>query len=117
MDKPEINATFIVTTAETKEEAEFEALPQDLYRLMMMKGQNIQLLTPEEAQNVSLTEIDRMPIKENRKLHLVGAVKDVATILQEEQEKYGFDEAMIFSIPHSQEKRLEVYRLLARELI
>jgi luciferase family oxidoreductase group 1 len=117
MDKPEINVTYMVTTAETKEEAEFEALPQDIFRLLMVTGQIRQLLTPEEAQNYPLTEIDRMTLKENRKLHLVGAVKDIATKLQEEQEKYGFDEAMICSIPHSQEKRLEVYRLLARELL
>lgn len=116
MDKPEITVTYMVTTAETKEEAEFEALPQDIFRLMMMKGQFRQVLTPEEAQNVPLTEMDRMMIKENRKIHLVGAAKDIATMLQEEQEQYGFDEAMICSIPHSQEKRLEVYRLLAQEL-
>ena len=57
-----------------------------------------------------------MTIKENRKLHLVGAAKEIATLLQEEQDQYGFDEAMICSIPHSQEKRLNVYRLLAKEL-
>jgi len=116
MDKPDINVSYMVTTAETKEEAEFEALPQDIFRLGMMKGQITQLLTPEEAQNYPLTEIDRMQLKETRKIHLVGSAKDIATLLQEEQAKYGFDEAMICSIPHSQEKRLEVYRLLAREL-
>ena len=73
-------------------------------------------MTPEEAHDYPLTEMDRMTIQENRKLHLVGAVKEIATLLQEEQEHYGFDEAMICSIPHSQEKRLDVYRLLAREL-
>ena len=52
-------------------------------------------------------------IKENRKIHLVGSAKEIATLLQEEQAHYGFDEAMICSIPHSQEKRLNVYRLLA----
>ena len=57
-----------------------------------------------------------MMIQENRKIHLVGDAKEVAAKLQEEQAYYGFDEAMICSIPHSQEKRLEVYRLLAREL-
>ncbi|OAB38281.1 luciferase [Paenibacillus macquariensis subsp. defensor] len=116
MDKPDINVSYMVTTAETKEEAEYEALPQDIFRLSMMKGKITQLLTPEEAQDYPLTEIDRMQLKESRKLHLVGAAKDIATLLQEEQEKYGFNEAMICSIPHSQEKRLEVYRLLAREL-
>ena len=30
MEKPEINVSYMVTTAETKEEAEFEALPQDI---------------------------------------------------------------------------------------
>ncbi|KTD84429.1 LLM class flavin-dependent oxidoreductase [Paenibacillus etheri] len=117
MDKPEISVSYMVTTAETKEEAEYEALPQDIFRLMMSKGRITQVLTPEEAQNISLSEIDRMAIMEGRKIHLVGAVKDIAVRLQEEQAQYGFQEAMICSIPHSQEKRLEVYRLLARELL
>ncbi|MCI1776831.1 MAG: MsnO8 family LLM class oxidoreductase [Paenibacillus lautus] len=117
MEKPEINVSYMVTTAETKEEAEYEALPQDIFRLMMSKGRITQVMTPEEAQNVSLTEIDRMAIQEGRKIHLVGGVKDIAARLQEEQVHYGFQEAMICSIPHTQEKRLEVYRLLARELL
>ena len=116
MEKPEINVTYMVTVAETKEEAEYEALPQDISRLSLMRGQIRQTLTPEEAQNYPLTEMDRMAIQQNRKIHLVGTAKEVATILQEEQEQYGFEEAMICSIPHSQEKRLDVYRLLAREL-
>ena len=103
--------------AETKEEAEYEALPQDIARLFLMRGQIGQLLTPEDAQNYPLTEMDKMMIQENRKIHLVGSAKEVAQTLQEEQEYYGFDEAMICSIPHSQEKRLEVYRLLAKELM
>ena len=106
----------MVTTAETKEEAEFEALPQDIWRLLFTKGHIGQLITPEEAQSYPLTEMDRMTIQENRKIHLVGSAKEIATRLQEEQAHYGFDEAMICSIPHSQESRLEVYRLLAREL-
>ena len=117
MEKPEINVAYMVTTAETKEEAEFEALPQDISRLWLSKGRMAQTLTPEAAQEYPLTEMDRMSIRRDRKLHLVGSAKEVATQLQEEQARYGFDEAMICSIPHSQEKRLEVYRLLARELL
>lgn len=117
MDKPQINVCYMVTTAETKEEAEYEAKPQDIWRLLFMKGQNMQVLTPEEAKDFPLTELDKMKIQENRKMHVVGNVKEVATFLQAEQEKYGFDETMVVSIPHSQEKRLEVYRLLARELL
>lgn len=116
LEKPEINVSYMVTVAETKDEAEFEAVPQDISRLMLMKGHLGQSLTPEEAQDYPLTEMDRMTIKENRKLHLVGTAKEIALLLQEEQKMYGFDEAMICSIPHSQEKRLNVYRLLAKEL-
>ena len=54
MEKPEINVSYMVTTAETKEEAEFEAIPQDISRLLFMKGQIGQLMTPEEAQNLSI---------------------------------------------------------------
>lgn len=116
MEKPEIKVTYLVTTAETKDEAEFEALPQDISRLLFMRGHHGQLMTPEAAQTYPLTEMDRMTIQENRKIHLVGSATEIATRLQEEQAHYGFDEAMICSIPHSQEKRLEVYRLLAQEL-
>lgn len=117
IEKPQINVSYMVTTAETKEEAEFEAKPQDIWRLLFMRGKIAPLLTPEEARDFPLTEMDRMIIKENRKIHIVGDVKEVAAFLQNEQEQYGFDEAMIVSIPHSQEKRLAVYRLLARELL
>ncbi|MCZ2260737.1 LLM class flavin-dependent oxidoreductase [Sporosarcina sp. G11-34] len=116
MEKPEIKVTYMVTTAETKEEAEYEALPQDIWRLLFTKGRIGQVISPEEAQNFQLSEMDRMTIQQNRNIHIVGSAKEVATRLQEEQAQYGFEEAMICSIPHSQEKRLEVYRLLAREL-
>lgn len=117
MEKPNIIVSYMVTTAETKEEAEFEARPQDIWRLLFMRGKLAPVLTPEEAKDYPLTEMDRMLIQENRKLHIVGDVKEVASYLQEEYEQYGFDEAMIVSIPHSQEKRLNVYRLLAKELL
>jgi luciferase family oxidoreductase group 1 len=116
MEKPEIKVSYMVTTAETKDEAEYEALPQDIWRLLFTKGRIGQVLSPEEAANFQLTEMDRMTIKENRNIHIDGTAIEVATKLKEEQAHYGFDEAMICSIPHSQEKRLEVYRLLAREL-
>lgn len=117
MEKPEINVSYMVTAAETKEEAEFEAKPQDIWRLLFMKGRITALMTPEEARDYPLSEMDRMTIQHNRRIHLVGDAKEIAETLQKEQEQYGFDEAMIVSIPHSQEKRLNVYRLLAKELL
>lgn len=117
MEKPQINVCYMVTTAETKEEAEFQARPQDIWRLRFMRGQLSVILTPEEAQDYPLTEMDKMIIEENRKIHIVGDSKEVAAFLQQEQQQYGFDEAMIISIPHAQETRLNVYRLLAKELL
>jgi len=117
MEKPQINVSYMVTTADTKEEAEFEAKPQDIWRLLFMKGKLASVLTPEEARDYPLTEMDRMTIKENRKIHLVGDAKEIAAIISKEQEQYQFDETMIVSIPHSQEQRLNVYRLLAKELL
>ncbi len=117
MEKPNVKVSYMVTTAETKEEAEYEAKPQDIWRMQFLRGKVGPLLTPEDAKDYPLSEIDKMEIKENRRLHLVGDVKAVSKQLQEEQTHYGFDEAMIVSIPHSQETRLNVYRLLAKELL
>lgn len=117
MEKPQINVSYMVTTAETREEAEYEALPQDIWRLLFMRGHITAIQTPEEAQNYQLTEMDKMMIQENRSIHIVGDSKEVASLLQADQERYGFDESMIISIPHSQAQRLNVYRLLAKELL
>lgn len=117
MEKSEINVAYMVTAAETTEEAEYEALPQDLIRLWMSQGKMGPILTPKEAQDYPLTEVDRLNILDNRSQHIVGSAKEVADNLTQQQEQYGFDEAMICSIPHSQEKRLDTYRLLAKELL
>ena len=45
MKRPEISVAYLVTVAETKEEAEFEALPQDIARLWLMQGKSTNLLT------------------------------------------------------------------------
>lgn len=120
MEKPHVIVTYMVTVAETKEEAEYEARPQDIARLKLRRGEGaIQALTPEEAKDYPLTEIDKLEIAENRRngLHLVGTSEEIADLLQREKETYGFDEAMICSIPHSQKQRLNVYRLLAEQLL
>lgn len=117
MENPQINVSYMVTTAETKEEAEFQAKPQDIWRLLFQRGQLASVLTPEEAKDYPLTEMDKMIIRENRNVHVVGDSKEVAHFLRKEQEIYGYDETMIISIPHSQEARLNVYKLLAKELL
>nr|WP_106782462.1 LLM class flavin-dependent oxidoreductase [Lysinibacillus timonensis] len=118
MEKPEIMVSYFVTVGETREEAEYEALPANISRMLFMRGQvNAPRLTPEEAKDYPLTEMDKMWIEENSKMNIIGTAKEVGDFLRQEQEIYGFDEAMICTIPHSQEMRLKVYRLLADEML
>lgn len=117
MEKPQILVTYAATVAETAEEAEFLAKPIDISRLQLMKGQLIQSMSPEEAKDFPLTEMDQIMIENNRKAHLVGTAKEVASFLQAEQAQYGFDEVMLNCNLYSQESRLNGYKLLAKELL
>lgn len=117
MAKPEISVTYSATIAETKEEAEYRAKPVDLSRLFLMKGQMKQTMSPEQAKDFPLTEMDLAVIQNNRKLHIVGTAQEVAAHLQKEQALYGFDEAMINCTQHSQSHRIEGYKLLAKECL
>ncbi|RUS48603.1 LLM class flavin-dependent oxidoreductase [Cohnella sp. AR92] len=119
MEKPVISVTYSVSVAETREEAEYIALPVDLGRLFLMKGRIQQPLAPEEARDYPLSEVDRSFIESNRErgLHLVGTAADIADQLRADQEQYGFDEVMFSASAPSQEIRLNQLRLLAKELL
>lgn len=117
MEKPEISVAYLVTVAETREEAEFQAKPQDIARIRLGQGRLSPLMTPEEARDHPLTEDELEAIQTNRQIHLVGTAKDIAEKLYADQEKYGFQEAMICSIAHSQRQRLKTYKLLAEEML
>lgn len=117
LEKPEINVAYLVTVAETKEEAEFQAKPQDIARIHLAQGRMSQLRTPEQAKDYKLSEEEKLGIQKNRQIHLVGTAKEVADKLRKDAEVYGFEEAMICSIAHSQKQRLNTYRLLAKEML
>ena len=82
-----------------------------------MRGRIMQGLSPEEAANYPLTEMDKMLIEQNKHLMLIGTAKQVAAQILEEQEFYGFDEAMINCNQYSLDQRLTSYRLLAEQLL
>jgi len=117
MDKPQIIVTYAATVAPTLEEAEYLAKPIDISRLQLMKGQIIQTMSPEEAKDYPLTEMDKLTIDNNRKANLVGTPQDIAAFLSAEQERYGFDEVMLNCNQYELESRLNTYRFLAKELI
>lgn len=117
MEKPQIIVTYAATVADTLEEAEYLARPVDITRLQLMKGQIIQVMSPEEAQDYPLTELDKMTIADNRKANLVGTPKEIAEFLVAEQEQYGFDEVMLNCNQYALKSRMNSYKLLAKELI
>lgn len=117
MPEPVVSVTYAATAAETEEEAEFLAKPVDLMRLFLAKGMLQPIMSPEEARDYPLTEMDRMQIAENRNIHFVGTGPQIAERLYRERELYGFDEVMINSTPHGFESRLNGYRLLAKALL
>lgn len=117
LSEPAISVAYLVTAAETTEEAEFQARPQDIARIRLGQGRMEPLMTPEEAAEYSLTEEEEEAILTNREVHLVGTAKDVAEKIKQDQKSYGFQEAMICSIAHTQSQRLKTYKLLAKELL
>ncbi|MGW6302200.1 LLM class flavin-dependent oxidoreductase [Peribacillus butanolivorans] len=117
MQNPKINVGYFVMAAETAEEAEYHAASLDLNLLFLDKGMPFQIVSPEEAFNYSYTEMDKIHIEKNRSRFLVGSAKDVANTLREHDEKFGINEAVIGTISHSHEARLQSYQLLAKELL
>lgn len=117
MQKPTIITTYAASVAETADEAEYYSMPMQIGRLNLMRGRLLNVMSPEEANDYPLTEMDKMLLQENRHLMLIGSAKDVAAQILEEQALYGFDEAMINSNLYSVEQRMNSYTLLAKQLI
>lgn len=117
MEKPNIITTYAVSVAATADEAEYYSMPMQIGRLNLMRGKLLNVLSPEEANDYPLTEMDKMLLAQNRHLMLIGSAEDVAAQILEEQAKYGFDEAMINSNLYSIEQRINSYTLLAKQLI
>lgn len=117
MEKPNIIVTYAASIAETHEEAEYLSMPMQISRLNLTRGNIMQGLSPEEANDYPLTEMDKMFLENNKHLLLIGTAKDVAAQIQEEQQRYGFDEAMINCNQYSLEQRLYTFESLARELL
>lgn len=117
MQEPRVMVAYLVTVAETEEEAVRRALPQDIHLIGNAKGKSFQMPSTERANEMDLSDDVKKLIEMNREIHLVGTAKQVAEKLRAEKERYGIDEIMICSNQAEFEGRLETYRLLADELI
>ena len=115
MEKPKMIVSYAVSVADTKEEAEYLSMPLQISRLQLMRGNLTQALSPEDANNYPLTEMDKAIMAKNRELFLIGTADEVVEMIQTDMDWYGFDEAMINCNLYSQESRLNSYRLLANK--
>lgn len=116
MEQPLISISYAATVAETKDEAEYRARPIDLFRLGLMTGRLVPMISAEKAKDVTLTEKEEMLIQQNRRIHLVGTPDQVAGQVLKEKEEFGFNELMINANHAEMESRMDTYRLLAEAL-
>lgn len=112
--EPNVLACYMVTVAETREEAEFQALSSDIARMQLHTGQRIRRMSPEDAQTYPLSDAERLFIEQNKKWHIRGEINEVVDYLKSEQQMHRFDELMICTIPFAQDFKLKEYEMLAK---
>ena len=112
--EPNVLACYMVTVAETKEEADFQARVSDITRMQLHTGQRIRRISPEEAQTYPLTDAERVFIEQGKDWHIRGEINEVVEKLKHEKEIHGFDELMICTTPFAQDFKLKEYELLAK---
>ena len=117
METPEILVTYAATVAPTQDEAEYLAKPLDIFRLNLMRGNITPTMSPEEAKDYYLTEMDLAMIEQNRRFNLVGTPEAVAETIQQEAAQYGFTEVMLNCNQYAMESRVQTYKLLAEQLL
>lgn len=117
MQEPKVIVSYAVSVADTTEEAEYLSMPLQISRLQLMRGNLTQSLSPEDANNYPLTEMDKSILAKNRELFLIGTADEVIDMIQTDMDWYGFDEAMINCNLYSMESRMNSYRLLADKAI
>lgn len=115
MPEPKILVTYAASVAETTEEAHYLSMPIQISRLNLMRGRLGPTLSPEEANDYPLTEMDKMILEQNRHLLLVGTAEEVLDQIQTDMDWYGFDEAMINCNQFSLDNRLNTYKFLAEK--
>ncbi len=115
--QPNIIVSYNVTVAETAEEAEYQAKPYDIYKIMASAGKRHPLMTAEEAKDVEISPQVAEAIQFNRQTHIVGTPQQVADRLLSDKEAYGFDEIMLANFSADHDHRLYTYEAMAKELL
>ncbi|UJF16416.1 LLM class flavin-dependent oxidoreductase [Jeotgalibaca sp. MA1X17-3] len=118
MQKKNISVAFYALACPTEAEAQYYALPYMIFQMKLARGQRLgKFLTPQEAAEYPLTEMEKMMIEKISQGHLIGTPQQIHDRLKTFQDEFQFDEAMLVTITHPQEIRLRSYQLLAKEIL
>src|SRR5690606_29533743 len=114
LDKPNLIMGCHIICAETEEEADLLSLSSDVsMAYFIQKGESIPLMSPEDAQEVGLTQEDRFYIAQSFP-KFVGTPEKIKEQLAPFM-KYA-DELVISCSVYDQKKRINSYRLLSETL-
>lgn len=109
LSEPYLIITANVLAAETKEDAEWHALPARLTTLGRRTGRFIRLPSPHDASvHPDIAEANRMPTS-----RIVGATADVVSELRTLAVRTGAHELMVTSVAYDLDARLRNLELLA----
>ncbi|ALC92296.1 hypothetical protein AM500_22875 [Bacillus sp. FJAT-18017] len=111
------NVCIFVVCAQTQEEAEEQALTQDLWLLAVERGMDTRIPSPEQARSMSLTAEDKDKIRKNRKRMIIGTPQSVRDELLRLSEMYQTNEFMIINNVHDHDAKMKTYTLLAETFL
>ncbi|KZZ82634.1 LLM class flavin-dependent oxidoreductase [Bacillus sp. SJS] len=114
--KPEVLLAAAVICAETREEAEKIALSNQVWQMMLAKGEGRKgVPSLEEAEAYVLTQEEKEQLEKMKTLQIIGSPPEVKAKLEKLASDYDSDELMIISITHKEADKLHSYKLIAHE--
>ena len=117
MPEKKLSVAFFALACETEEEARYYERPYAIFKMKLAKGERLEkFLSPEEAADYPLSDLDKALLEKISESHLVGTADQIVEQLLEQQRLYQFDEAMIITITQPHEVRLNSYRLIAEAM-
>lgn len=115
LKEPKSILSILVFTAETDEEAHYQAAPAILHWTMLTNGKKIINPTFEEALSYKYTVQEEAVKQSIMNKFVIGSPDKVAEKLYQWKQATGVDEIMIFDLYEQQKGRQKGYELLAKE--
>ena len=113
LGQPRVALAVSVLCADSEAEARRLATSAAVWRLRPEGARRGPLLSPEEAAAVTLTDLERARLAQQRAEMVVGGPGQVRAALSELAEAFAVDELVVLTICHDPGARLRSYELLA----